>query len=138
VANSIRNPEKNTPMEFPLVQNRKHVFIVDDDQAVRDSLKFALQLEGLAVDAVACGADLLRNLDLKADCLVLDCQMPEMDGFAVMAALAERRINIPTIMITAPLTGALRRQAEKAGAFSILEKPLSNGVLLQNILHAVA
>jgi two-component system response regulator FixJ len=124
-------------MEFPLGQNRKHVFIVDDDQAVRDSLKFALQLEGLAVDAVACGADLLRNLDLKADCLVLDCQMPGMDGFAVMAALAERRINIPTIMITAPLTGALRRQAEKAGAFSILEKPLSDGVLLQNILHAV-
>jgi two-component system response regulator FixJ len=124
-------------MELPLAQSRKRVFVVDDDQAVRDSLKFALQLEGLAVDAVACGADLLRNLDFKPDCLVLDCQMPEMDGFAVMAALAERRIDIPTILITAPLTGALCRRAARAGAFSILEKPLSDGVLLRNILHAV-
>lgn len=124
-------------MERSLLKDRKRIFVVDDDQAVRDSLQFALQLEGLAVNTVSCGAELLGDRDLEADCLVLDCQMPGMDGFDVMAALAARRVNIPTIMITAPLTGALRRRAEKAGVFTILEKPLSDGVLLRNILHAV-
>ncbi len=114
------------------------MLVVDDDRAVRDSLKFALQLEGLAVDALASGPDLLRCTLLDADCLVLDCKMADMDGFAVMAALAERGITLPTILITAPLTDALRQRAKKAGAFRILEKPLNDGVLLESIFHAVA
>ena len=121
-----------------LLRHKTHILVVDNDLAVRDSLKFALQLEGMAVDALASGPDLLRDADLAADCLVLDCKMPEMDGFAVMAELAARGVVIPTILITAPLTNALRRQAEKAGAVSILEKPLSDGVLLRTILGALA
>lgn len=120
------------------LQLRARVLVVDDDRAVRDSLKFSLQLEGLAVDALASGFDLLHHPDLKADCLVLDCKMPGMDAFAVMSALAERGIAIPTILITARLTDPLHKQAEMAGAFSILEKPLNDGVLLRDILHALA
>ena len=121
-----------------LLRHKTHILVVDNDLAVRDSLKFALQLEGMAVDALASGPDLLRDADLAADCLVLDCKMPEMDGFAVMAELAARGVAIPTILITAPLTKALRQQAQQAGAVSILEKPLNDGVLLRTILHAVA
>ena len=121
-----------------LLQDKTHILVVDNDRAVRDSLKFALQLEGLAVDALASGPDLLGRQHLTADCLVLDCKMPEMDGFAVMAELAARGVAIPTILITAPLTKALRQQAQQAGAVGILEKPLNDGVLLRTILHAVA
>ncbi len=122
------------PIELPAVR----ILIVDDDKQILDYMQTLLENDGFQVkaliDPTLVEAE-VRSGDYHV--IILDLMMPEMDGFAVMAALAERRINIPTIMITAPLTGALRRQAEKAGAFSILENPLSDGVLLQNILHAV-
>lgn len=115
------------------------VAIVDDDRAVRESIKFLLQLEGLAVEVWASGEDFLRHGDgFGVDCLVLDCRMPDMDGFSVLSVLASRNFYVPTIMITAPVTQALRDQALRAGAFGILEKPLSEGVLLDNIRRAMA
>jgi FixJ family two-component response regulator len=55
-----------------------------------------------------------------------------------MAVLADRNISIPVILITAPVTGAMRRQAAQIGAFSLLEKPLDGGVLLESIRCATA
>lgn len=112
------------------------VLVVDDDRAVRESLKFALELEGLDVQTLASGDDLLRQRPA-ADCLILDYKMPGMDGLAVMAALAERSVGIPVILITAPVTDAIAGAARRAGAFSILEKPLTGGILLDNIHDAV-
>jgi FixJ family two-component response regulator len=118
--------------------DKVRVMVVDDDAAVRDSLKFALELEGLSVQTWPSGQALLESGVLEADCLVLDCKMPEMDGFSVMAVLADRNISIPVILITAPVTGAMRRQAAQIGAFSLLEKPLDGGVLLESIRCATA
>jgi two-component system response regulator FixJ len=113
------------------------VIVVDDDHAVRESLKFDLELEGLSVQALAGAAELLACPDLdKADCLVLDCKMPAMDGFAVLDALAGR-ITVPVILITAPVTETLRRRAERAGVFRVLEKPLLDKTLLKNIREAI-
>lgn len=114
------------------------VMIVDDDRAVRESLKFSLLLDGLGVRTCESGLKLLRDGDLAAtDCLVLDHKMPDMDGFAVIAELAMRDIKIPVILITAPVTDMLCRRAKHAGVFSVLEKPLLNGILLDHVRRAV-
>ena len=113
------------------------VLVVDDDRAVRDSLKFALEIEGLLVRVCAGGAELLVHPDLlKAFCIVLDYKMPEMDGLAVLDLLAARDLTIPVIVITAHATKSLRDRATKAGVRQIHEKPLFNGGLLDSI-HAV-
>jgi len=114
------------------------VIVVDDDHAVRESLKFDLELEGLCVQALAGGAELLAYPDLdQAACLVLDCKMPAMDGFAVLDALAGRIAAVPVILITAAVTETLRRRAERAGVFRVLEKPLLDKTLLKNIREAI-
>jgi FixJ family two-component response regulator len=115
------------------------VLVVDDDLAVRESLKFALETEGLAVETYASGRQLLESAStLGADCLVLDYKMPEMDGFAVIEELSLRHITLPVILITAPVTDAIRRRAQKAGVFHLLEKPLLDGTLAQTIRQAIA
>lgn len=71
-----------------------------------------------------------------ADCLILDYRMPEMDGLAMLDALAERQWRIPAILITAPVTEGILEAACRAGAFSVLEKPLSTSALVENIHRA--
>jgi FixJ family two-component response regulator len=113
------------------------VVIVDDDHAVRESLRVSLQLDGLAVRTCASGLKLLQDDDLAgADCLVLDYQMPDMDGFAIVAELALRDVTIPVILITALVTDKIRQQAKRAGVFSVLEKPLLNGILCDHVRQA--
>jgi len=124
---------------FVLIDTRTRVLVVDDDLAVRDSLKFALETEGLAVETYASGRQMFASKSAAAaDCLVLDYKMPEMDGFAVMEELAARKIALPVILITAPVTDAIRRRAQKAGVFNLLEKPLLDGTLAETIRQAIA
>ena len=124
---------------FVLIDTRTRVLVVDDDLAVRDSLKFALETEGLAVETYASGRQMFASKSaVGADCLVLDYKMPEMDGFAVMEELAARKIAVPVILITAPVTDAIRHRAQKAGVFNLLEKPLLDGALAETIRQAIA
>jgi FixJ family two-component response regulator len=119
------------------VSARKRILVVDDDHAVRDSLKFALETEGLAVETFASGRQMFESKSAAAaDCLVLDYKMPDMDGFAVMEELAVRKIRLPVILITAPVTDAIRRRAQKAGVFNLLEKPLLDEILADTIRQA--
>lgn len=114
------------------------VLIVDDDQAVREALKFTLELDGLSVDTCDSGAELLRHPSLpKAGCLVLDYLMPGMNGFAVMSELKRRNISIPVIMITAPLSRDVERRATAAGVAEVLEKPLLEDILIEKIRHVL-
>ena len=90
--------------------------MVDDDLAVRESLKFALELEGLVVHACGSGMELLRHPDLsRARCLVLDYRMPVIDGFEVIEHLSALQVALPVILITSAATDALRERASKAG-----------------------
>jgi two-component system response regulator FixJ len=115
------------------------VLVVDDDFDVRESLKFALELDGLKVHACGSGAELLAHPELdRARCLVLDYKMPRMDGFEVLKHLAARKVDLPVILIAGPVTDALRERADEAGVFSILEKPLLDNTLLKKIREVVA
>ena len=114
------------------------VLVLDDDEAVRDLLKFALELEGLDVRLCGAGEELLLHPDLgAAKCLILDFKMPEMDGIEVLDRLRAKGIRLPVVLITGHATAALRSRAAEAGVLSVLQKPLLGNVLLDSIRGAV-
>ena len=118
----------------PMDHGQHLVLVVDDDRAVRESLKFALELEGFNVHACDGGPDLMACPYLpQADCLVLDYHMPGMDGFAVLDALKARGLDIPVIFITGRVNDALRRRAAAAGVRHVVEKPLLDCTLIESI-----
>lgn len=110
------------------------VIIVDDDQAVRESMQFALRMEGLCVHAHSGAATLLADPDLnRAKCVILDHRMPRSDGFAMLTNLRARNPALPAIMVTSRATPLDRARASAAGVRTVLEKPLMGDVLMDNI-----
>ena len=110
------------------------VLIVDEDPAVRDALQFALRLEGLCVHVHSSGAALLADPDLsRARCVILDDRMRQMDGFALLKNLKARDISLPAIMLTSHATARVRARADAAGVHKVLEKPLLDNALMENI-----
>ena len=118
--------------------NRNHiVLVVDDDSAVKNSLKFMIEVEGFEVNAYSSAHELLNKDSLPANsCLVTDYHMPDMTGLELVAHLRDRRISIPAILMTAHPTDILRNRAAAAG-ISIVEKPLLGGDLLDAIRDAL-
>lgn len=114
------------------------VLIVDDDAAVRSSLKFALEIEGLVVRLYTGPVALLADEDLpKSGCLVIDYRMPGMDGLQLVEALKAREVALPVILITGRANKQLRRFAASLGISYVLEKPLSDGALIESIRLAL-
>jgi FixJ family two-component response regulator len=115
------------------VQPRPVVLIIDDDPAVRNSLKFSLEIEGYAVFLYPDGSDILGKFDLPhSDCLILDYNLPDMTGLEVLDQLRDRRIYAPAILITSHPNRILQERAEAAGA-RIVEKPLLGDALVESI-----
>src|SRR5690348_7375567 len=114
------------------------IFLVDDDTAVRDSLKLLLETHGLAVRDFASGAQLLQeSAPRPGDCLVCDVHMPVMSGLEIVETLARRGIASPAILITGRTDEALRRRARAAGAFLLIEKPIDGDLLIDAIDRAL-
>ena len=114
------------------------VFVVDDDEAVRDSLRSLLGSVNLPVKAFASGQEFLDAY--RADetgCLVADIRMPGMSGLDLQSELARRSINLPMIMITGHGDIKMCARAMKAGAFDFVEKPFNGQELLDLIHQAV-
>jgi FixJ family two-component response regulator len=113
---------------------RALVLIVDDDQAVRDALQFALRLEGLCVHVHSGGAALLADPDLnRARCVIVGDRMRQMDGFTLLSTLKARDLSLPAIMLTSHATSRVRARADAAGVRKVLEKPLLDNALMENI-----
>jgi two-component system response regulator FixJ len=113
---------------------RSRVYIVDDDEAVRDSLGFQMQTAGYQVTTFASAADFLREAaTLATGCLILDVRMPEIDGIELQSRLNELKLNFPIIMITGHGDVALAVRAMKAGAVDFVEKPFSEQAILESI-----
>ncbi len=113
------------------------VIVVDDDFAVRSSLKFSLEVEGLSVRSYATGAELLSAEIDPCDCLVVDQRMPGITGLDLIATLRKRNISAPAILITSYPSMAVRDQAERAH-IPIVEKPLLGNALLDKIRAVLA
>jgi two-component system response regulator FixJ len=112
------------------------VAVVNSDPAVRNSLRFSLEVEGLAVREYPAGADLLKDVEHAAvDSLVLDERMPAMSGLDAIARLRELNISVPTMLMASRLTPALRERVRRAGV-SVVEKPLLGDALIEWIRKA--
>jgi two-component system, LuxR family, response regulator FixJ len=116
------------------------IFIVDDDEAIRDSLKLLLEAAGLKhVAAHESGRDFLDNVKpAPGDCLVVDVRMPDIDGLELQQALIERGIDIPVIVMTGHGDIPMAVRALKAGASDFIEKPFADEVMLEAVNRALA
>ena len=120
-----------------LVPRRPTVLVIDDDPAMRSSLKFALEVEGFAVLVYPTGSDLLNEEEMpESGCLVTDYNLPGMNGLDLPARLRERKINLPAILITTHPSAAVRSRAASAGV-RLIEKPLLSVALFQSIRAAL-
>jgi two-component system response regulator FixJ len=114
------------------------VFVVDDDSAMRDSLRWLLESVGLKVRTYPTAADFLREYDpALAGCLILDIRMPGMSGLDLQAELARRGAGLPTIVVTGHAEVAMAVRAVKAGALDFIEKPFSDQLLLDRVRQAL-
>ncbi len=114
------------------------VFVVDDDQAVRQSLEMLIKSVGHTVQTYRSAQDFLDAYDTeKPGCLVLDIRMPGMSGLELQKTLRQRHIDIPTIFITGHGDVPVAVRALKDGAFEFLEKPFSKQMLLEHIRDAI-
>ncbi len=110
------------------------VIIVDDDDAVRDSLSALLECEGFRVQTFCSGRHFLGAAPQRdVHCLIVDMHMPGMSGLQIANCLKRDNRNIPIILITGNLGTALKIQAEKCGITIMLEKPFQNGALLDAV-----
>jgi two-component system response regulator FixJ len=116
----------------------KTVFVVDDDAAVRQGLRFMLRVAEYDVETFPSARSFLENYDpRRGGCLLLDVQMPQMTGLDLQQQLNVRGWRIPVIFITGHGTVPLAIAAMKAGAFDFIEKPLREDSLLESIERAL-
>jgi two-component system, LuxR family, response regulator FixJ len=114
------------------------VLIADRDAAIRDALRFSLELEGLMVRDYNDVAALLSDPDLSAaNCVVLDDRMPGIDGLELLRQFENDSIAVPVILLTNHATEHNRDRALAAGATLVLEKPFLNNGLTENVLRVV-
>jgi len=119
-------------------KNEATVFLVDDDDAVRDALELLLDSVGLRTAAYPSAAAFLAHYDPgRRGCLVLDIRMPAMSGMELQAALAEKSVNIPIIFLSGHGNVSMSAKAFRSGAVDFLEKPFDENVLLERIHEAI-
>lgn len=115
------------------------VYVVDDDEAVRDSLALLLHSVGLYASVFESARDFLEQLDPdRPGCLVLDVRMPGMSGMELVQRLHERNCALPIIVITGHGDVPMAVEAMKLGAMDFLQKPFRDQELLDRIQQALA
>ena len=116
----------------------QRVFIVDDDEAIRDSLGWLLQSRGIESVAYASAATFLDAWDASfAGCIVLDVRMEEMGGCELFERLLERACQLPVIFLTGHGDVPMAVSMLKNGAFDFVEKPCNNNVLVDRVVEAL-
>jgi len=114
------------------------VFVIDDDESLRDALRSLIRSVGLRVETFASAQEFLRNAqpDVPA-CLILDVRMPGLSGLDLQRELAAAQIHIPIIFITGHGDIPMSVRAMKAGAVEFLTKPFRDQDLLDAIQQAL-
>lgn len=121
-----------------MASDEQTVFVVDDDDAFRDSLELLFESVGLKVETYGSAASFLEDLDpRRRGCLVLDVRMPGMSGLELQARLNERGIFLPVIFMTGHGDVPMAVRAMKSGAVDFLSKPFSHQELLDLVQGAL-
>jgi len=114
------------------------VFVVDDDDAVRDSLKALLESDDLPAEVFGTGREFLDSHDgSSGGCLLLDVQMPDMNGLELQQELADIGSTLPVIIITGHGDVPIAVKALKAGAIDFIEKPFTDDIILGSVRRAL-
>ncbi len=114
------------------------IFIVDDDEAVRDSLRMLLRSAGMAAETFASGEEFLGAYTPDwHGCLILDVRMPGLSGMEVQKQLIERQANLAIVFVTGHGDIPMAVEALRQGAFDFVQKPFTDGELLDRIQRAL-
>ncbi len=114
------------------------ICIVDDDEAVRDSMRILLESYGYPVRDYASAAAFLEDHRVtEPGCLLLDLHMPGMDGIELVELLRRRRVLTPAIIVTGQKDPLQLQRVEQAGVMALLNKPVADGELIGWIEHAL-
>ena len=128
-------------LTLALVVAKTHlrIAVVDDEEPVRKALTRLMRSVGLSVEMFGSGAEFLKSLETRLpDCVVLDLQMPHMDGFNVQAHLARKCSALPVIIVTGHDFPNARDRAMARGASAFLRKPVHERTLLDAISAATS
>lgn len=120
------------------MNNMNKVFVVDDDESVRDSITMLLEAAGYTVAAFSCASDFLEACTSDAPgCVILDVNMPEMDGVRLQEEIKRRGLGMPVIFLSGQGTIPLTVRTLKSGAMDFLTKPVKGTVLLASVREAM-
>lgn len=124
--------------ETPKDDEKAKVFIVDDDDNVREALRDLLDAFGYKVEAFSSGRDFIESGCCNSNgCLILDACMPGMDGFEILKYIRTRQASVPVIMITGQGDVRTAVRAMKAGASDFIEKPVDPEQLRSSVERAL-
>jgi two-component system, LuxR family, response regulator FixJ len=114
------------------------VHVIDDDEALRDSLTFLLRAVKIDVQTYSSAIAFLDALpDTRLSCVITDVRMPGLSGIDLLRRLKELNIAVPVIVITGHSDVPLAVEAMKSGAIDFLEKPFDDEVLLASVRSAL-
>jgi two-component system response regulator FixJ len=120
------------------MRNDAVVYVIDDDQAVRESLSFLLKSAGFAVETHESAKSFLhQSSELTTGCIITDVRMPDISGIDLLNRLKEMRVRLPVIVITGHADVPLAVQAMKSGALEFFEKPFDDETLLAAVKAAL-
>jgi FixJ family two-component response regulator len=126
------------PTRRPATAEEPTVFVVDDDESMREALHSLFRSVSLRVETFGSTADFLRStLPDAASCLVLDVRLPGLSGLDFQAELAKANIHIPIIFMTGHGDIPMSVQAMKAGAIDFLAKPFRDQEMLDAVARAL-
>jgi len=115
------------------------IYVIDDDDAVRQSLEFLLKTAGITVRGFESAKAFLEILpEIHSGCIITDVRMPEVTGIDLLRRVKELELDIPVIVITGHGDVALAVEAMKIGAVDFLEKPFDDDLLLAAVRSALS
>jgi len=113
---------------------KRIVYIIDDDDALRESLAFLLGTAQISVQSFASAKAFLETLPMaKKGCIITDVRMPDLSGIDLLRRLNDLKVTLPVIVVTGHGDVALAVEAMKIGAIDFLEKPFDDEVLLASV-----
>jgi FixJ family two-component response regulator len=117
---------------------KNHIVIIDDDVLVRQALGDCMESAGYAVEGFGSAEEYLASESARnANCLILDVQLPGINGLELQDKLIESDHRVPIVFVTAQGTNANREKAMKRGAFGFLSKPFRREDLLKILGEAI-
>lgn len=124
---------------MPVDHTSQLIAIIDDDEAMQDSLRDLLEAAGLVARCFGSAEEFLESdLHHGAACLIVDIRMPKMSGLQLQVRLKEEGCSVPIIFITAHGDARMRIRAMREGAVEFLAKPFNHQLLLRRIRTALA